>query len=741
MNTAENRSGFFIVLGFYIAWMLAVAWISSKKKITAAATQTKEQEYDTHFLGGKGYGSFVLFMTLFSTIYSGYTVVGVPNEAANLGFIATRWLSSAPMLQLASIIFIPRFRRLSVARKWSSPNDLASDRFDNRLITVITSLTLVGPQLLYVIAQFFTLKNLIPVLSLGQMDPEISVWFFGAVIYICETIGGFDAVSLTDSIQSCLMIGSLILVPIVATYYYGGAAASMKNDCDNAVTIICNATTAAMAGCARPGTQGFVNGCLGAPAGGAPWLTLHPATGWSEYFKPLYPTGTVGVDGSLYFSNSGVGMLSFNLLFMAFFLNPHWLQRTMAASSDQSVRKSNIAFTLAALVATLPAVLVGVMIKANLVNLFPPGSEPFGVVLSDFMSKGGFAGFVAVIASCSAIAAIMSTADSTIIGVTNVLSMDFLKNGLFQACPSLDTARNMTIFSKVTSLVITVIGISVALYDEELSKDDSVYGKLISIQNMILWQALPTFLLGMFMRKAKGWAILVGYLAGYASMVIFYWYQNDAVTLYGTPLASMTNGGGIPSVKTFYLDTAVWAGLINLFVAFVLSLLPVEVSCGCLKMNIGKYADRLTFDKIQEIMKDTTEPIFTKVGVVCAISTALLVNLSLPFYGDSYDGCDFMTYVGWVTTGQAVGTCAGPDLLNGIPRWAVAGMACFVVALFSNMTAWYQWKTVDTESMAEMMGMDNLTAASPNTPTDPANPIPGPDPEQQLLKEDPGIGN
>jgi hypothetical protein len=37
-------------------------------------------------------------------------------------------------------------------------------------------------------------------------------------------------------------------------------------------------------------------------------------------------------------------------------------------------------------------------------------------LLSDMMNKGGFAEFVAAIASCSAVAAIMSTADSCIIG-------------------------------------------------------------------------------------------------------------------------------------------------------------------------------------------------------------------------------------------------------------------------------------------------------------------------------------
>lgn len=282
------------------------------------------QDYQEHFLGSKSYGSVLLFMTLFSTIYSGYTVVGVPNEATKIGYIATRWLTSAPMVMVASIIVLPRLRRLSVARNYNSPNDLATDRFNNRLLTAVTSLTVCIPQVIYVVAQFYTLKQLIPVLSLGQMNTNVSVWFLGAVIYICETLGGFNAVSLTDSVQSTFMIISLILIPILAAHYWGGAGESTDFNCENRQFINCSLPEYAGAvGCA---TGSFNNGCLGDHS---PWLALHPATEWSDYFEPLYPLNITGIDGaSSFFSYSAVDMFSFNLLFLAFFLNPHWVQRS-----------------------------------------------------------------------------------------------------------------------------------------------------------------------------------------------------------------------------------------------------------------------------------------------------------------------------------------------------------------------------------------------------------------------------
>jgi hypothetical protein len=333
------------------------------------------------------------------------------------------------------------------------------------------------------------------------------------------------------------------------------------------------------------------------------------------------------------------------------------------------------------------------------------------------MNRGGFPEFVAVIASCSAIAAIMSTADSAIIGVTNVLSMDFMKNWLFVNNPNLDTPKFMSYFSKITSFAIVILGVCVALYDDALNNDSSVYGRMISMQNMLLWQAVPTVMLGLFFKKTKAWALVVGYLVGYGSIIFFYLFKESTkcggVSTYGTPFAGIPDADGVCvelAIKTLYIDTAVWAGFINLFVSFVLSLLPLPENSSMFAINMGgRHGEGiLNHEKILEIMKGTTEPIFTKIGAGCIIASTLLVNLSIPFWGEQYDGCNFFTYQAFAGAGGVaeVAGCSG-GVFDGtnIPQWATVMIACFVVALFCNVGAFLQWKTVDDETFADMTGM------------------------------------
>ena len=58
----------------------------------------------THFLPSKTFGSIILFLTTFASVHSGYTVIGVPNEADTNGFIAIRWISQIQFSTLCYVI-------------------------------------------------------------------------------------------------------------------------------------------------------------------------------------------------------------------------------------------------------------------------------------------------------------------------------------------------------------------------------------------------------------------------------------------------------------------------------------------------------------------------------------------------------------------------------------------------------------------------------------------------------------
>jgi len=93
-----------------------------------------------------------------------------------------------------------RVRRLSVARQWNSYSDLIADRFRNPVV-ILTLLSFPVMSLeAYILAQHWAIRALIPVVSDGNMHEDRMTLLLTVVVYICESFGGFDAVSYADVI-------------------------------------------------------------------------------------------------------------------------------------------------------------------------------------------------------------------------------------------------------------------------------------------------------------------------------------------------------------------------------------------------------------------------------------------------------------------------------------------------------------------------------------------------------------
>ena len=612
---------------------------------------------------------------------------------------------------------------------------------------------------LYLVAQFYTVKVLIPVLSGDRMNANVTAWFLAAVMWICEAIGGWNAITKTDAIQSAIMIISLVAVPCIAQNYYGGAAQSVDFNCEGLVTVNCSTPEFAGTLCAgnlgRDATRigcaaeiGYTPMGVGYTAG---YKTLNPAgTTWSRYFEPLTdffikganqtvpgtPRTSYGTDSSGVFNNVALYMLGFNLLFFAFSLNPHWLQRTIAGATATGVKQANMAMNFASLIATLPGLLCGIMVGAHILPI-RASAEPYGVLLAEFMNKEGFVEFVAVLAAVSVFAAIMSTVDSAMHGITNTISSDFVKNWFFVKYPAYDTPSMTLNISRVISFCFLFLSCAVALYEDKLNEEGSdVYAKLISWQNALLFQCVPSFYLALYQSKVKAGNHIIGIVAGLVTVIVMTWYEElhynfgsryaiekDAEPAGVVPVFGILDNPDnyTDGAKTFYFAYApgLWGGLMNLVITVVLNMVAGGDEKPWMPINTKVFGGSQLLGKdVTATMAHTTEPIKTTVGMLSMVATFLLCNLCLPWWGDANDDCDIKTISGtgaygvggWnggqpyaapfnnasnpfgAAGGSQSGDCTGPDMVNGLPHWVTVILGCYIVAMFTNFAAWSTWK-------------------------------------------------
>ena len=145
---------------------------------------------------------------------------------------------------------------------------------------------------------------------------------------------------------------------------------------------------------------------------------------------------------------------------------------------------------------------VQLIVDAGIEN--PP--SPFAGILEILMSAGGFSNFVAVITYTAALAAIMSTTDSVLIGMSQLVTVECI----YPVIPEASPAR-LKVIGSITSAISLSIAICISVFG------GGNISQLATIQFSLSLQIAPAFLIGLFATKrfdCHPYSILAGVVAG-----------------------------------------------------------------------------------------------------------------------------------------------------------------------------------------------------------------------------------
>lgn len=102
MASSDNRAGLYVTIPLYFVLLAGCAiWANRRNRQEVSENEggrsrvVHTDRLSSHYLGGRAIGPFLSAGTIFASFFSGYTVVGVPKEAFNNGFLAFRWVAMA----------------------------------------------------------------------------------------------------------------------------------------------------------------------------------------------------------------------------------------------------------------------------------------------------------------------------------------------------------------------------------------------------------------------------------------------------------------------------------------------------------------------------------------------------------------------------------------------------------------------------------------------------------------------
>jgi len=454
-----------VLVSLYLCILLGIAVYSFFK--SSGTNQLRD-----HFLAIGGLGDVVLMLTMFSTVYSGYTVVGVPEEMYRAGFFSYRWLFTVPPMVVVISFFGDRLNFLFKKRGYVSPTDFIGDRYNSHMLKVAISCTLTMPTIIYVLAQFDSMSHTVEGMSGGDLDGFAGAVILCGVMLVYELFGGLRAISWTDALQGGVMTFGFFMFYIVQEEIFDG---------------------------------------------------VEEAGNYMQNIPPF--THVLPKDMQTIWFTFGC------TLFFAYCFYPQMIQRYQAATTSHSFRKSMIFLVFGTWLAFSSSLATG-MVAMHYFGFGNPNigkNETFGAVLRVIISKGTGWNIFGSMIFTAALAAFMSTADSAINGASCCITLDLIQpyakyykypfkmwcgdGGHPQRYESF-SEWEMLIISKVTSIIIAVGALFLNKWvDYEL-------GALLTMQNAVLCQVFPAYFLGMTFDFIQPYAVLCGWIFGIITTIV-----------------------------------------------------------------------------------------------------------------------------------------------------------------------------------------------------------------------------
>lgn len=242
--------------------------------------------------------------------------------------------------------------------------------------------------------------------------------------------------------------------------------------------------------------------------------------------------------------------------------------------------------------------------------------DVFGIFMSDLATKSGFSMFVVLLILCSAVAAIMSTADSCLIGLSNVFTQDVIHGWLLPSWGEEALVKSGKMVSTVAMVI--ALGWSYPLAEAGL-------GGIAAIQAGIGANLIPVFIMGAFWPGHVYWE---AQLLGMSVSLIF-------LLLLVLVFRSESFGAAILSAAMVSLLTNIILTLVAQILLQYTRKTPDLVIDPPRKLqyqNTGlkRFGRKLTQDDIKTIMD--TEPLTSPAAYKWIIFFVLLYFITLPWW-------------------------------------------------------------------------------------------------------------
>ena len=347
-----------IFLLFYLLSLIGIGIVGLMK--------SKENSLQDFYLGGKGFGVSILFLTMYATQYSGNSLIGFAGSAYRNGWLFLVSVSFMIAIVGGYMMYAPKLYAMSKKHNFITIGDYIRHRYDNKLLTYL--IVAIGILALsnYMLTNLKAIGYILNYVTGGYIGFTEGIIAMAVIMVIYESLGGMRSVAWTDAIQGVLLLAGVLIIFSVIWVQYGSVSSNEE-------------------------------------------LLLQVK---ADFFsEPLI--------------KDKIQWLS--ILIMIFFgisVYPQAIQRIYAAKDSKTLKRSFQLMIIMPLLTTLPLIIIAIIGAAHFPDLDKTSSEQIILLMLSKLSHIEGMQYVITLFIAAAVAAIMSTVDSAMLAIASLFTQD-----------------------------------------------------------------------------------------------------------------------------------------------------------------------------------------------------------------------------------------------------------------------------------------------------------------------------
>ncbi|GKU83111.1 sodium:solute symporter [Niallia sp. NCCP-28] len=187
------------------------------------AKKGKDMDLEQWSVGGRGFGSVLIFVLMAGEIYTTFTFLGGSGWAYSKGGPTYYIISYGGLAYIMSYFLLPKIWRYAKENNLLSQSDFFVSKYKSPYLGILVSIVGFTAMIPYFVLQLKGLGIIVSEASYGHISPTIAIWIGIIVVTVYVMVSGIHGSAWTAVAKDILILVVVLFLGIYLPFhYYGG---------------------------------------------------------------------------------------------------------------------------------------------------------------------------------------------------------------------------------------------------------------------------------------------------------------------------------------------------------------------------------------------------------------------------------------------------------------------------------------------------------------------------------------